>query len=148
MADVGDDQGPGFVARQEMAPTRAAEGDRQIGASDAMHDPGFQIDAGRAVDRDDRHFEIEETLQEGCHRRTWRSRRASTEQRVDGEPDIRPGAVCRDLSHSLRESERADPLVEIAPLPRRASDPHWNAESMKRASQDPTVAAVVARDPP
>ena len=134
-----------LVAGEQMPAANAAEGDREIGAWRAVHDARSEVDAGRSVDGDDRHFEIGEPVEQRRHRRAWRAGCAGAEQRVHRQPDARPrpvGATSRTPSarrerHRRRAAERR--------FPASAVDPDRHAEPMQRAGDDPAVAAVVAR---
>ena len=76
-------------------------------------DARLQIDAGRPVDRDDRHLEVEHPLEQRRHRRAGRAAGAGAEQRVHRHADARPRPVGRHLAHALGASAGRHRLAQL-----------------------------------
>ena len=60
-----------IVAREEMAPPRGAEGDREIRAGRPPRGAGQEVHAGRAVERHEGNPEVPKPLEE-CRSRSAR----------------------------------------------------------------------------
>ena len=93
VTDVDDDDVAHFVPRQQVTTTESAEGDGEIGPRHAVHDSGQQVDPGGTINGNDGNVEIENPCEQRGHVRHAVPRRAGAEQRVDREPDGRPGSI-------------------------------------------------------
>ena len=143
MPDVRDDDGPDFVAREQMPAAEPAERDGEISARRAVDGAAQQVYARRPVHRDDRQLQVEQPLEQRGDRRPRHPARPGAEQRVHHDADSRPGPVGRHFAHALRAGERGHALAQRRGIAGRRGDPDGHVEPMERTGNDPAVAAVV-----
>jgi hypothetical protein len=113
VSDVGHDHRADLVAGEQVAAAESAERDRQVRPWSAVGDARLQVDAGRPVDRDDRHLEVQHPLDERRHWRAGRAAGSSAKQRVHRHADARPRPVGRHLAHALGASAGRHGLAQL-----------------------------------
>jgi hypothetical protein len=106
MSDVYHGEVAHFVSGQQVPPPESAEGDSEISARRSVDDAGQQIDPGRPIYSHNGDLEIVHPSEKSCYRWTRGAGGAGAEQRVNRQPDCRPRAVGRDLSHPFGPGQR------------------------------------------